>query len=224
MKMIFKTTNRYGKYMVPRMIFMGTMGIVIVIGLFRQFIKYRYEEVFPYIMTGIAGFLVYYMIIKYIPKWFLDYFTVVLYEDKLIGYNLFGRNYELKFNSIKEIKKADSIVDFGREVMFLDEFNKKHKINSAIDYCGFIEDYIIEKCKDTAEIDYKWINTVKRNPYDWAYTRRMPFDTKYEDGYLEWLEPIVNAQKDMLIARGDLKPDVLYGDDVKKLLWVKKER
>ena len=52
----------------------------------------------------------------------------------------------------------------------------------------------------------------------------MPFDTKYENGYLEWLEPIVNAQKEMLIQRGELRGDVLYGDDVKKLLWTKKER
>lgn len=225
MKMIFKTTDRYGKYMVPRIIFMGTILIITLIGMLNQLLKYKYkEEILPYFMTAFAGFAICFLIIKYIPRWFLYMYTVELYEDKLTGYNLFGRKQEFQFKDIKNIGRSKSIYNVGYDEEIVDVKENAYRINGDIDYAGFILDYIIERCKDTAKIDYKFLDKRKERPSSWKYTRRMPFDTKYDDGYLEWLEPVVNAQKEKLIARGDLKPEVLYGDDVKKLLWVKKER
>jgi hypothetical protein len=220
--LIFKTTNAHGRNMIYKISFVVTMAIYGLIYFTIDTVKKQPEESIPYFIMAFLFFSIVYMLLKMPPRWFLDYFTVELYEDRLVGYNLFGKKGELIFSLIKEIRESEKIYDYGP--LIVDEFNNYHRINGGMDYAGFVTDYVIEKCKSYAVIDYKFINKIKSNPYDWNYTRSMPFDTKYENGYLEWLEPIVNAQKEMLIQRGELRGDVLYGDDVKKLLWTKKER
>lgn len=220
--MIFKTTNAHGRNMIYKISFVVAIGTFATIHSTVELVKKQPDELIAYLITIFLYFFLIYMLIKMPPRWFLDYFTVELYEDRLVGYNLFGKKGELSFSSIKEIRESEKIYDYGP--LIVDEFNNYHRINGGMDYAGFVTDYVIEKCKSNVAIDYKFINKIKSNPYDWGYTRRMPFDTKYEKGYLEWLEPIVNSQKEMLIQRGELRGDVLYGDDVKDLAWTKKGR
>lgn len=221
---IFKTANAFGKYMIYKISFLGIGGIYGLYYFTKDVLNKQPEENLPYFIMIMGFFFLIFILLKFVPGWFIEYCTVELYEDRIVGYTLFGKRGEIAFDSIKEIKKADKIYDGGMGLMLIDEFNNDHRINGGLDYAGFLHDYIVEKCKNTAKIDYNFIYKIKANPYRWAYTRRTPFDTKYEKGYLEWLEPIVNAQKEMLIQRGELRGDVLYGDDVKDLAWTKKER
>lgn len=210
--------------MIPRILIMIIISIIGMRGLVKQVLKHQYTEIFPYFITIFLLIVFCYVFPLLISYWFKSYYTIELFEDRFTGYNLFGKKTGLHFTSIIKITKYKSFFNFGYDLMILDKTDKKHIINGDIDYDGFIHDYIIERCKDNAEIDYKFLEKIRSVPSRWKYTRRLNFDTKYENGYLKWLEPVVEAQKEMLIARGYLKADVFYGDKAKDLLWKKVER
>jgi hypothetical protein len=224
MKMIFKSPFRFGKQQIVAVFIFSFGSIAAIIQLSIQYFNKVDTGIFPLFVISGLFILSIWLYPSYIIRWFKDYYTVELYDDKLVGYNLFNRKGEFRFDSIKEIKRNRSLFMRGYEILYCDNNDKKHSINTGIDYAGFIDDFILQRCNKTTLIDYNWIRKCREDARGWSYTRCTPFTTKYEEGYLEWLEPIVNIQKDMLIARGELKHGVLYGNNIKELLWEKKER
>ena len=218
--MIFKTPFRYGKSKIMALMITIPLGSFLLwASMYGRMLQLEPGQLIHRILPIFGGLFMFWLSGFHIYNIVMDYFTIELYEDKLIGYNFFGnRKTELKFDSIKKIGK-DSIFIFsgGLAVVFWDRDGKKHELSGGMDYRGFITDYVLERVKITAEIDDKLIKHCRKNYKEWAYTRRFNFTTKYEDGYLEWIEVVVNAQKERLITSGDLIPDVVYGDDIRQL-------
>ncbi|GEM_PF-4412658 len=219
MNMIFKTPFRYGRSKIMALLITIPLGCFLLIeGINGGLVEYP-GQVIHKILPYFFGIFAFWLSGFHIYNIISDYFTIELYEDKLIGYNFLGnRKNELRFDSIKRIGK-DPVFIFSGSLDFAlwDIENKKHKISGGMDYNGFIMDYILEHVKSTAEVDTKLIDKCRKNNKEWAYTRRFNFTTKYEDGYLEWIEGVANEQKEKLIAKGDLKSDVIYGDDIRQL-------
>lgn len=147
-------------------------------------------------------------------SWFTNIYYLTIEGNTIWGFNLFDRPRKLLLEEIRSVRKEKC----WNSIQLLLINGKKVTINSAIDFNGFIFDYIIERLSDDVKTDLKSISKLRNDARFWKYTRGYPFKTQYPPGYLEWFLPIAEKQKAEMIARGILKPGVLYGQD-EKHVW-----
>lgn len=205
-KLVFKTVSYFSYSQMPVAIIFLMGGIyVIYMALSTLNDGKQFNSKIFVIFITLFGL---WSIIHTIFHWFVALFTVEIDGNQITGYNLFGKQSSFVIKDIIAIRKK-----FLMDEFWLSQKSAKNlMISPSADYYGFILDYILQRVNYNCKIESKALEKLRYKPAYWAYTRRMPFTTSYPKRYLEWLESIVEQQKEELIAKGVLRADYFYGE------------
>jgi len=224
-KIIFKTPAKYAKKQISAATIFVLIFIWVTIDLsYNSINEFQSISIGELLIRIIALFSLVFsllMIFYIIFFWFSCAYTLVLDGNTIKGYNLFNRGKEFRVDDLIEIKLFKVLFGFGKLPYYCDHQERKLMIIGDMDYEGFINDYILDQIADRTNINHEVmskINSIRSNGKTWLYTRRDPFTTEYEDGYLEWLLPVVEKQKQRMIEKGILRDDIFYGDKGDKVV------
>jgi len=207
--LIFRTPSKWGKEQIPVVIFFSPFSLCGTILVVYNLI-YRNLSI-SYIAIVIVALIAFYSI-KFLTStvfsWFTGTFLIEIKGDQLICYNLFNKETVYNINDFVKAGKDKRILCWGYYTYaFIDNKGRILYLTNT-DFEGFVNDYIILNAKNIKSIDEKWLKKLRSKPDVWRYKRTRPHTTEYLDGYLEWLEPIVEKQKQDMISRGILDPDL----------------
>lgn len=123
----------------------------------------------------------------------------------LTGSTFFGSQKRIRLEDVKSLKIGPQ-----NNCILQTESGERFGITGAIDYDGFIKDYILLNLPPGAEIDELGIAKLRANEDHWLYARRPPRDADYPADYLIWLEGVVRDQKLALMKKGVLSRNRSY--------------
>lgn len=204
-RLFFRTVNKHGWHQVAAVSFLvlctfGILGIIV-------FARNPDESwIWPALgaVMCLAGLFAFFDLMQRWPKQIL---RLEIKGGEVKGQTVFGK--EISFD-MKTIAKFQKNHKFNMVELVADD-NRRFLICPDIDFLGFFYDFILEK---NPEIDFppEVEEKFRGDPEYWSYSRRRPFNTKYPDGYLESFLPLLQEQRERMIAKGALKKDVFYGD------------
>jgi hypothetical protein len=199
--LVFKTTKDYSTKQVFSAFIFLILGSVII-----YFIVYEATDAIFLKVIVIVGFLIFFWNIgESMRSWFTNIFTLEISKDHVTGKNLFGREIKFKISDIVSVRKLRTW-----KALEFKTFNQSIKIARSIDFSGFIYDYILTKAEPSVANE-KDLKKLRAETSYWKYSRNHMLNTKYEDGYLEWIYQQANEQKLDLINKGILKRNTVYG-------------
>lgn len=134
-----------------------------------------------------------------------DVFTLCIEGTLLSGKTLIGSNKTIRLEDVKSLKIGPQ-----NNCILQTESGERFGITGAIDYDGFIKDYILLHLPPGTEIDEQGIAKLRANEDHWLYARRPPRDADYPADYLIWLEGVVRDQKLALMKKGVLSRNRSY--------------
>lgn len=212
--LLFRTVRMYGWIQVAYVCFAVTFAIIFPFLILADAIPIRQGEskIWGYLLVGalwlsVLGFR------SFFRRWPRLAVKGEINGTIIIGKNVIGKPFEFDFMNAKELRRNPKI----GTVEFVTEEGDTFAFSPDMDFFGFFLDYILEKNQDIrfpedVEKDFRG------DPSFWSYSRREPFNAKYPEGYLDSFLPILNAQKERLIAKGVLEKDVVYGDNEDPLI------
>lgn len=205
-KMEFKTVNKFSRGQISAVALFVVMSFILMF--LAVFNEGQGNQVPARVIVFAGALFGLYILYKTAQGWFINVYHLEIDGKNLYGKNLFGKEFRINLDDVQEFRKVKGL----NSLELVGQKTGKFEVAPAIDYNGYINDYIVTNISKNARIDMGSVNKFRSMMKYWKYTRSEPFNTKYEEGYLDWLEPIVEAQKKELIAKGILQPNVLYGE------------
>lgn len=154
------------------------------------------------LIVVLLGFLV---SIRALYHFLRDVFSLCIEGTLLSGKTLIGSNKTIRLEDVKSLKIGPQ-----NNCILQTESGERFGITGAIDYDGFIKDYILLHLPPGTEIDEQGIAKLRANEDHWLYGRRPPRDADYPADYLIWLEGVVRDQKLALMKKGVLSRNRSY--------------
>ena len=187
------TGGEMGRWFWPRALIPVFIGIFAVIGLWDDFLKELDNPVFL-IGAGIALIGLFQFLGFGGPA--MKYFQTVWIEgDMIYGKNSFGRKLQpFKATEVVSVAKDPKV----RGIYFTLENGRKVYVWSAIDYAGFIYDYIIWKSGARQIYEEDWGKEFVDNPNFWRYEPEEQANAvrNYEEGYKSSIERFIKETKE----------------------------
>jgi hypothetical protein len=185
------------------------LSIGVSLALYMLFFESRPEDpIYLKAIVVIIALLFYWRIVGSLARsWLRDAYQLQLDGGRIVARTLFGKVFQVSLGEIVNVKQLS-----GRHALLFETKDRVFAINPAMDYIGFIYDYILERIPANASVDSKIVEKLRCNGGAWSYTRTYPFATSYTPEQSAEITRIVEDQRGRLVKSGILQSDVFYGD------------
>ncbi|MCB1173466.1 MAG: hypothetical protein KDK39_07875 [Leptospiraceae bacterium] len=205
---VCKTTHHQGWKHAISVVLLGA-GIIVALYAI-AFLKPKPGEPIIFKYIGIAILIVFFnwAIVRSMHAWFATAYEVIITGEKIIAWNLFRYKKEFQLDGLLTLNTQRV---FGT-LYFKTNDGKTLLLNPSIDFYGFLMDWLLfhaPNCQAAPKVQ-EALQKTRNVGWYWAYSKQRPFDTKYEEGYLEWFVPQVEAQLADLQSKGILSTEQEY--------------